>query len=347
MSGAGRPRPSVTSRAGSRPVPTSVLEWPGRTVFVKAVGADAESRLAGHPPPRGGGLGRAAAVPPVPAAARRLRRRRLGGPRVRARRRAAAGISLGRRRARRGGGRPRALHATLTPPPAPCVEPAAVYFRPLFGGWAALASGDEPPAGARCVGPPAPGPRWPSSSRTGPPPSPVTRSSTATCGLTTSCSDRAAWSSSTGPMPRSARRCSTSWRGRPSVVLEGGPAPEELLARPPGSACRVDPDVPSTVAAGRRQRVLRGALAPPAATRACRRCAASRPPRVRWPWAGSAAAPAGDGRHGGSGAPVGSAACASDCRSRTSPPASHPAPSSTASLPWRPRPRTPASTRCG
>jgi hypothetical protein len=38
-----------------------------------------------------------------------------------------------------------ALHRALTPSPAPQLEPAEVYLRNLFGGWAELAARDEPP----------------------------------------------------------------------------------------------------------------------------------------------------------------------------------------------------------
>jgi Ser/Thr protein kinase RdoA (MazF antagonist) len=38
-----------------------------------------------------------------------------------------------------------ALHHALTPSPVPQLEPAEVYLRSLFGGWAELAAMDEPP----------------------------------------------------------------------------------------------------------------------------------------------------------------------------------------------------------
>ena len=39
----------------------------------------------------------------------------------------------------------RELHRDLTPTPVPSLEPAAAYLRPLFGGWAVLAAMEAPP----------------------------------------------------------------------------------------------------------------------------------------------------------------------------------------------------------
>ena len=58
----------------------------------------------------------------------------------------------------------------------------------------------------------------------------------------------------------------------PSVVLEGGPPPEDLLARY-GPSAAADPDV-VTDPARRSQRLLRVALAASRRRPGCRRCAA-------------------------------------------------------------------------
>ena len=118
-------------------------------------------------------------------------------------------------------------------------------------------------------------------------------------------------------------------RGRPAARGAAGP----LRAVAPGRSRR------GHGPARGDQRLLRVALPRTAAAGAADTATPSKPPRARWRWPGCGAARVGDARRGAPGAPVGSAPCASDCRSPTSPRTSRPAPSSTASSTWRRRPR--------
>ena len=150
VGGGGRRPPSRDLAGGFSPGATSFLEWPGRAVFVKAVGRELN--------PESPVLHRreamiSAALPRSPRSppARHLRRRRLGG----------AGL-------RGGAGRPprhpwdrptswagsRALGAARRAHarPVPALEALADYRRPLFGGWSELAARAEPPAGPRPLG---------------------------------------------------------------------------------------------------------------------------------------------------------------------------------------------------
>jgi hypothetical protein len=134
-----------------------------------------------------------------------------------------------------------AMHDALTPSPAPQLEPAAQYLRALFGGWAALAAMAEPP---RALDPWARRhlprlveleERWPAAAA-GP---------TLVHGDVRS--DNILFTKAGVVFvdwPHAAVGTSVidlvEWA--PSVVLEGGPEPEELLAahRPSRAA---DPDV--------------------------------------------------------------------------------------------------------
>ncbi len=145
VGGGGRPEAVRDLAGGFSPGATSILEWPGRAVFVKAVGSElnpdspsmhrreaviaaalpASSRFPrllatyddghwvalafeavdGHPPHHPWDAGELAAV--------------------------AAALS--------------SLHEELTPNPVPALEPLALYGRRLFGGWGRLASVGAPP----------------------------------------------------------------------------------------------------------------------------------------------------------------------------------------------------------
>ena len=111
-------------------------------------------------------------------------------------------------------------------------------------------------------------------------------------------------------------------RWAPSVVLEGGPPPEELLSRHAPSRARRPRRRHRPP--GRRQRVLRVALAPAAAARAPHPPAV--PGRAGRGGPGLAAPPhrAGERPARAAGRPRSFGACASDCRSPTSPPGESP-----------------------
>jgi hypothetical protein len=139
------------------------------------------------------------------------------------------------------------LHAALTPSPIPVLDDASEYFTPLFGGWADLAATTPPPA--RLDGWAATHldrlaeleSRWPR----------------AIAGPTLVHGDLRADNVLVGPdsvvfvdWPHAAIGAPVfdlvAWA--PSVVLEGGPEPEELLARHPAGR-GADPQVVDTLVA--------------------------------------------------------------------------------------------------
>jgi len=131
---------------GFSPGATSVLEWPGRTIFVKAVGPELN--------PVSPGMHRreaviSAALPPSPRVPQYLDAYDDG-----------AWVALAFEAVE---GRPprhpwvadefdavvdalSAMHAELTPSPTEAPGPLAAYAAHLFGGWTGLASGDAPAA---------------------------------------------------------------------------------------------------------------------------------------------------------------------------------------------------------
>ncbi len=132
---------------GFSPGATSILEWPDRSVFVKAVGPELN--------PDSPGLHRREAV--VSAALPRSPRL----PRLVETYDDGDWVALAFDAV---DGRPprhpwdaaelelvvealAAMHDELTPSPAPSIDPLDVYERRNFGGWAMLAALDEPPAG--------------------------------------------------------------------------------------------------------------------------------------------------------------------------------------------------------
>jgi Phosphotransferase enzyme family len=133
------------------------------------------------------------------------------------------------------------LHRDLTPTPVPALEPAAAYLQPLFGGWADLAARAESPPGLdpwaarhldRLAGLEA---GWPDASRGDTLVHGDVRSDNILLG-------RAGvvfvdWPHASVGVPALDL---VEWA--PSVQLEGGPAPEELLARYETSSS-VDPEV--------------------------------------------------------------------------------------------------------
>jgi len=154
-----------------------------------------------------------------------------------------------------------ALHHALTPNPLPGVEPASVRLQPLFGGWAALASMGRPPDGldewsgrnlARLAELES---GWPNA---------VEGSTLLHCDVR---SDNLLVTRSGVVFVDWPHACVgapvldlVAWA--PSVVLEGGPAPEELLAlSAPASA--VDRDVVAVLVAAFGGFLVRHSLQPP------------------------------------------------------------------------------------
>ncbi len=145
--GGGAPDAVRDLAGGFSPGATSVLEWPDRSVFVKAVGTELN--------PDSPGLHRreavvSAALPRSPRLPRLVETYDDGDwvalafdavdgrpPRHPwdARELALVVEALA------------AMHDELTPSPAPSIEPLDVFERRNFGGWAMLAALDEPPAG--------------------------------------------------------------------------------------------------------------------------------------------------------------------------------------------------------
>ncbi len=145
VGGRGRPRSTCDLAGGFSPGATAILEWPDRAVFVKAVGPELN--------PDSPAMHRreaviSAALPASPHFPRLLatyddgRWVALAFEAVDGRpphhpwdpgELAAVAAALS------------ALHEELTPSPVPALEPLAVYGRRLFGGWGALASVGAPP----------------------------------------------------------------------------------------------------------------------------------------------------------------------------------------------------------
>ena len=271
----------ATSPAGSRRARRAVLEWPGRAVFVKAVGSRAQPRLADHAPPRGGDLGRAARLAALPAAARRPTTTATGW-------RWPSRPSTGARPGTPGSAASSsgvaaalsALHDELTPSPAPRLEPLAVYAAAALrrlGRW--------PSAGA----PPGLDP-WAAA-----PPRPAGRAgvglagglrrarrwSTATSGPTTCCSPRDDVVFVDWPHGAVGSPVFDVVGWAPSVVLEGGPAARGAAGRATGR--RATP-IPTTSPC----------CSPRSAASSCRTRSEPRP-------AGAADAPPLPGRPGGGG----------------------------------------------
>ena len=123
-----------------------------------------------------------------------------------------------------------ALHDALTPSPVPALEPAGRLRPQLFGGWAELAA-HRRAAGARPLGAPAPRPAGRAWSRAGPRRARARRSSTATCAPTTCSSPPEGVVFVDWPHAAVGNPVFDVVAWAPSVVLEGGPPPEELLAR--------------------------------------------------------------------------------------------------------------------
>ena len=341
-----RPDPPAISPVGSRRARPRCSDCPGGAIFVKAVGAELNPE---SPEFHRREAVVSAALPPaprVPAAARRLRRRRLGGAGLRGDRRRAAGASVGpaasceaavqraRCAARRPHAQPRRRTRRLRPTGCSPSSAAGPSWRP----WPSRPRGST-------RGAPATWTAWPSSSRGGPTQWQGRRCSTATCAPTTCWSPAAASCSSTGRTPVSARRSSTSSPGRPRWSWRAVRLPKSCSPFPrPGRR--------STATSSRR-------WSPRSAGSWCRHSLQPAPPGLPTLRAFQAAqgavalawlrAPHGLVTPGApsAGTPVGSAACASDCRSPTSPPTRHPVSSSTGWSPWRPRRRRPATTRSG
>ena len=133
------------------------------------------------------------------------------------------------------------LHDALTPSPAPEVEPAAVYLRNIFGGWAELAARPEPPAGldpwarvhlSRLAELEA---GWPAACEGTTLVHGDVRSDNVL--LTRDGAVFVDWPHAAIGTPAFDL---VAWA--PSVVLEGGPPPEELLAAHPQTSA-TDPDV--------------------------------------------------------------------------------------------------------
>ena len=317
------PRPCATWPGGFSPGATAVLECARRRRLRQGGRRRAEPRFPGLPPPGGRGVRRAAAVAPRPAPPGVLRRRGLGGARLR-------GRSTGGRRATRGTRDELDRVADGAVVPAPTSSPRARCRRwtrwpttpaRIFGGWAELAATRRRHRRPRRRGRRATWTRlaelesgWPA----------------ACAGSTLLHGDVRADNVLVADERRRVRGLAPR-RGRVPGLRPGrlgalGRA--RGRARRPKSCWRATcPPVPSTPtsspscwppwpASSWRARSGRHRPGSPP-------CGPSRPPRVRWRWPGCGAAPAGDGPHG-AGAPVGSAACASDCRSPTSPPASTP-----------------------
>jgi aminoglycoside phosphotransferase (APT) family kinase protein len=254
--------PAVRNLSGGfSPGATAVLEWPGRAVFVKAVGAELNPdspRLHRREAVISAALPRARPFPRLldvyddgtwvalafEAVAGRLPRHPWDPDELRA-----ATVALS------------ALHDALTPNPAPSVEPAARYLGPLFGGWEELASRENVPAGldhwaARNLGRLAElESRWPEASEgrtlvhgdirsdnllvTG---GGVVFVDWPHAAVGTPVYDVIAWA--------------------PSVVLEGGPAPEVLLESH-GPSRRADPDVVTALLAAVSGFFVAHSLRPP------------------------------------------------------------------------------------
>ena len=159
-----------------------------------------------------------------------------------------------------------ALHDELTPSPAAVPDsrwPGTA--RHLFGGWADAGRRGRP-AGRSTRGPRRTSPAWPSSSRAGPTPSRVRRSSTATSAPTTCCSAGDGvvfvdWPHAAVGDPGLRRRR----RGRPRWCWRAGPRPRSSWPAT-GPRGRLDPDV-VTVLLAAVSGLLRVALAAPAAAR--------------------------------------------------------------------------------
>ena len=156
------------------------------------------------------------------------------------------------------------LHRDLTPTPVPSLESAESYLRPLFGGWADLAARDTPPTGLDA---------WARHN--------LERLARLESGWPDACTgdtlvhgDVRSDNILLGPhgavfvdWPHAAVGAPVldlvEWA--PSVFLEGGPEPEELLARYEQAEV-VDPEVVSVLLAA-VSRLLRRALAAPTTTR--------------------------------------------------------------------------------
>lgn len=245
--GGGTPRAVRDLPGGFSPGATSVLEWPGRAVFVKAVGSELN--------PDSPGLHRrevevSAALPPSSRVPRLLDSYDDGD-----------WVALAFDAV--DGHPPRhpwepdelalvtdalsSLHRDLTPSPLPSLTPLAEYLRHMLGGWAALAAMATPPAGldewarahlerlAELES------SWPEACE----------GSTLVHGDVRAdnvllAADGVVFVDWPHAAVGNAVFDVVAWA--PSVVLEGGPAPEELLARhvPPVS---VDPDVTTVLLA--------------------------------------------------------------------------------------------------
>ena len=183
-----------------------------------------------------------------------------------------------------------AMHAALTPSPAPAFESLAVYARRLFGGWGTLAA----------LGAPAALDPWASRH--------LDELATLESGWPEACSGStlvhgdvradnvlvtsdAASSSSTGPTPLSATRLLTSSDGRPRSCWRAVPSPRSFWRAMSGNGCSTPTRSPScslrSPGFSCRTRLNRP-------HRGSRPSDPFRPPRVRWRWRGSSDAPAGD-----------------------------------------------------
>jgi hypothetical protein len=245
--GGGKPRAVRDLSGGFSPGATSVLEWPDRAVFVKAVGSELN--------PDSPGMHRrevvvSGALPRSPRFPRLLDSYDDGD-----------WVALAFDAV---DGRPprhpwetgelfmvadalSSLHRDLTPSPLPSLTPLAEYVRHMFGGWAQLAALDTPPAGLDV---------WARAN--------LERLVELESGWPEACdgptlvhgdvrADNVLLSEDGVVFvdwPHAAVGTAVfdviAWA--PSVVLEGGPPPEELLARhaPPVA---VDPDVISVLLA--------------------------------------------------------------------------------------------------
>ena len=323
------PTRPATLPAGSRRGRPRVLDCPGGAIFVKAVGAALNPESPELPPARGGGVGRVAAGAGVPAPARRLRRRRLGGAGLRGDRRGGRRRIRGTpRRARGRGARPLdALHDALTPSPVPARSPPADRLQSHVRRLGRAGRPRARPRGLDCVEPPAPGPRlaelesgWPGAVR-GLDAAPRRRARRQPAGHRRRRRVRglAARVPSAKPVFDLVGLGAVGRAGgRPGAGGAPGPARAGSRSTRTSSPCWW---LPSRASSSTHS--LRAAHRPGLPTL---RAVPGRPGRGG---AGLAAAPDRVVTAASPAAHVGSAACASDCRSPTSPPTRLPAPSST------------------
>jgi hypothetical protein len=259
--GGGRPGAVRDLSGGFSPGATAVLEWPGRAVFVKAVGSELN--------PDSPGMHRREAV--VSAALPRSSR----FPRLLDSYDDGDWVALAFDAV---DGRPprypwdpgelrlvtealSSLHRELTPSPLPSLTPLAESLRPMFGGWTQLAAMETPPVGLD---------QWACANRERL--AELESSWPAACeGPTLVHGDVRADNVLLAPdgvvfvdWPQAAVGTAIfdviAWA--PSVVLEGGPPPEELLARhvPPRP---VDPDVITVLLAAVSGFFVERSLRPP------------------------------------------------------------------------------------